>query len=152
MPQFTPTLDYELEQRYEIVREKIGAGMEQRHFVTWARDNSGWGLSDRQLRNYYHTVLERLQQEVTEHTGRSPVQEYARHLERLDYLYRRTVDTGDHKTALAVAKEYAEFRDLKNPQNQIDWRQVAQEFGLSTEATEHLDALERLAMKGAKHE
>lgn len=151
MPQFEPTLDDELEVRYGLVREKIGAGMEQRHFVKWALENTDWGLSDRQLRNYYHTVQERLQQEVTEHTGRDTVQEYARHLERLDYLYRQATAANDNRTALLIAKEYADFRDLKNPQNQIDWREVAKEFGLSTDITVHMEALERLAMKEVKH-
>jgi hypothetical protein len=156
MPQHEPATFDELEARYETIMNSMGMGVTMAQFVRWARLNTDWKVSDRQVRNYWHETEKRLTKAVTEQTGRSPVLEYARHLERMDYLYRSAVTEKDYRTALSVARDYADFRDLKNPENQIDWRSVASALGLSTEATEHLEMLDertaRLSQNGADNE
>ena len=62
MPQSNPTTGDDLEVRYELIENLIGEGMQKRHVVKYCREHDhelGWNLTDRQLRNYYDTVMKR---------------------------------------------------------------------------------------------
>lgn len=130
MPQDNPTIGEDLEVRYSIVEDLIAQGLQKRHIVRWIQDHNAdlkWNLSDRQLRNYYDTVMQRM----SEMAGKLDRRMYhVRSLQRLDYLYRTAVEVGDRKNALAAEREIINLLKLDSPGADMDWREAAQKAGI----------------------
>ena len=67
-----PTVGEALIVRYELIECLIAQGMHKRHVVQYVRDHEAelqWDISDRQVRNYFDTVQERIKQGVMRHRG-----------------------------------------------------------------------------------
>ncbi len=118
----------ELELRYELIELLVTQGLQKRHVVQWAREKSNWGISDRQVRNYYDTVMERMSQRAGKVDRRFY---HVRSLGRLDYIYRTAIEAGDRKHALLAEREIIGLLHLDDPAHEMTWREVAEKAGLN---------------------
>ena len=137
-----PTVGEALIVRYELIECLIAQGMHKRHVVQYVRDHEAelqWDISDRQVRNYFDTVQERIKQGVMR-IDRSYY--HARSIKRLDYLYQSAVaafetapaDSGNkpkhHANALNTEKELIDLLHLDDASAEQDWKQAAEQAGL----------------------
>lgn len=80
----------------------------QFHDVRTYASEKGWGLTDRQIREYMHRADELL----VERQDRSRKKTLARHHARRETLFARAVNAADYRTALAILDSDAKLRGL----------------------------------------
>lgn len=143
MPKSDPTIGEDLEARYELIEGLIGEGMLKRHVTQYIRENDaklGWGLSDRQLRNYYDTVIKRMADGAARIDRRMY---HVRSIKRLDYLYRSAVEATqtrpdnapkERKNALDAEQTLIHLLHLDAPEHEMDWRKAAEQAGLDADS------------------
>jgi hypothetical protein len=100
--------------------------------VRYAAEN-GWGLKDRQVRNY----IRRADELLVERQDRGRRKVVARHLAQRQALYARALNAADHRTALAVLADEAKLRGLYPDRGLRDLLRLAAALGLRVEDLEH---------------
>ena len=103
-------------------------------FVTTGPENP-WIISKRQIDKYMRKATDR----ITESSQIDLEREIGLAIRRLENLYKRTLNTQDFKTALAVQKERHELLGLKN--NKLDVNltgEVKHEHGITPEDAKNI--------------
>jgi len=90
----------------EILRIRLDGA--QFHDIVQYCAEKGWGLKERQLRNY----IRRADELLVERREKSRKRCLAMHLARREALYARAVNAADHRTALAVLTDLARLQSL----------------------------------------
>lgn len=129
----SPTLGDDLDARYEFIENLIAQGLQKRHVVNYIRDHDhelGWNITDRQVRNYFDTVMKRMAEGASQIDRR---QYHVRSLKRLDYIYRVSLEAGDRRQALAAEREIIQLLHLDQPGAEMDWKQAAEAAGIDPE-------------------
>ncbi len=90
----------------EILRIRLDGA--QLHDVVEYAAEKGWGLKERQIRNY----IRRADELLVERQDKSRKQVVARHLAQRQALYARAVNAADYRTALAILSDEAKMRGL----------------------------------------
>lgn len=128
MPQL-PATPAEYHERLELVESLIVKGMEQREIVRYLKEkHEGWGLTDRQLRNYVHEAKERLSSAAK---GVDRAAEFAIAKQRNDLLFSSSLKIQDYRTALAANVQNIKLMRLDRPNADFDWRAAAQQAGIN---------------------
>jgi hypothetical protein len=68
----------------------------------------GWNISTAQLRRYHQHALKKFARQIDKNIDRN----FARHFLQRRALYARAMESGDWRTALAIAKDEAELLGL----------------------------------------
>jgi hypothetical protein len=100
----------EISRRIEEVLRIIVDGAEHHDIVQYASEK-GWGVGERQLRNYAARANELLARRMERDRDKL----LARHISQRRNLYARAVNAADYRTALAVAKDEAALEALYPP-------------------------------------
>lgn len=125
----------------EVLRLRLdGANFAQ--LREYAGEN-GWGISDSMLRKYIEKANDLLKER--DERGRSHT--IRLHLARRESLYARAVQSGDHRTALAVLDSSAKLRGLGVDESDIKRAEL-----LEKEIPALLDLIRALAPDGDREE
>lgn len=129
MPQEIQASEGELLDRLEVIRGLISQGLTGAQIVKYVRKElNSWGVTDRQVRNYYNAVWKEMGNEAT---GVDRAAYFIRTLERLDYLYAKAVQISDLRTALTVIGTLIKLLRLDIPSADFDWKKAAEDAGVS---------------------
>lgn len=128
MSQKLPATPDELEARLEIIEGLIAQGLQKRHIVHWARENTDWNVTDRQVRNYVDEVMKRMSEGAAKLDRRYY---HVRSLGRLDYVYRTSIEAGDRKNALTAEQAIINLLRLNDPAHEMTWKQAAEKAGIN---------------------
>lgn len=90
----------------EVLRLRLDGA--QFHDVVQFAAEKGWGLKERQVRNY----IARADALLVERQDRGRKRIVARHLAQRQALYAKAIRAGDYRTALAVLADEAKLRGL----------------------------------------
>jgi hypothetical protein len=95
-----------------------------------------WNVGERQLQNYLEKADQLLEQRLEKRHDRL----FNMHIARREALYAQTLQTADHRTALAVLKDAAELQGLYPPKK------------VEQTATAQLHIVEEIVDAGSHHE
>ena len=124
----------------EVLRIRLDGA--QFHDVVQYSAEKGWGLHDRQLRNY----IRRSDELIAERRDKSRRRLIALHLARRESLYARAVNTADYRTGLAILADMAKLQTLY-----ITPHELAQLKELKAEVTKTLDDVERILAENKRN-
>lgn len=141
MPREQRATTGELETRYAIIRDFIVRGFTPGEGWRFIRDQTDWGISRRQVYNYFDAVQQRMADEAST-VNRAMY--FTRQLGRLDYLYHSAIMAHDPDLGLArqVTMDVVKLLRLDTPEADFDWQRVAAEQGL--DAGDILTRMKRL--------
>lgn len=103
--------DAEMEIRISIVLDMLLSGLRRREILENIRTNDAlkWDVVDSQIDNYIKAANEEIERIAERNIDKT----YKKVKSRLDYLYKKSVEKEDYKTALAVNDKEAELDGLK---------------------------------------
>jgi hypothetical protein len=120
--------ELEKETRMEVVRQLVDGRQSPGRICQIVSEK--WGISVRQARRYIHDVNE--ENAVTAQSKREEA--YSAHLSLRRHIYKKSIERGDYKTALASAIDEAKMLDLypsaKSDVTVRDWREEVKSHGV----------------------
>lgn len=134
MPQFEPTVGEDLEVRLEHIESLIDKGLTQAQIVKDCLEREAvlkWGVTDRQIRNYYSTALQRMASGAGKIDRR---QYHVKSLRRLEYIYSQAIANTNLKIALGAVREMIKLLHLDDPAHELDWQALAKEAGIDPQS------------------
>jgi len=110
MPGDNRITDLEYENRVSIVMDMILSGLRRREIFRTIADspNLKWGVTERQIENYMHDATAEIQKEIEPDRKKL----IAESKSRFEFIYKKTVNTKDYKTALLAEKSKNELIGL----------------------------------------
>lgn len=128
MPSSERSTQGELEYRYAIIRKLIAKGYTGGKVWKYVRDKTDWNISRRQAYNYYDAVYEQFAEDAT---GIDRAAYFVRTLDRLDFIYQKSVSDNDLTVARQVTMDVVKLLKLDMPDVDFDWTKTAAEHGFS---------------------
>ncbi len=103
--------DAEMEIRISIVVDMLLSGLRRREILQNISTNEAlkWDVSDRQIDDYIRQANE----EISKIAEKDKDKTYRKVKSRLEFLYRKSIEVKDYKTALVVNDKEAELDGLK---------------------------------------
>lgn len=104
-----------IEKRKAEIMQMLIQGASLREIWTYVDTKTDWGVSERTVRRYYKAA----ENDFVKSANIQVEKELGKAMERLNYLFARTVHLQDYKGALSVQKEINELLGLKTLKIQI---------------------------------
>lgn len=103
--------DAEMEIRISIILDMLLSGLRRREILQNIATNEAlkWDVSDRQIDEYIRLANE----EISKIAEKDKDKTYRKVKSRLEFLYRKSIEVRDYKTALVVNEKEAELDGLK---------------------------------------
>lgn len=110
MPKEDKSTDLEYQNRVAIITEMILSGLKRREIIRNVTENEklNWNVGERQIEKYMHDATEEIQKEIEPDRKKL----IAESRSRFDFIYKKTVNTKDYKTALLAEKSKNELIGL----------------------------------------
>lgn len=129
-----------LTKRRAEIMQMIIQGATLREVWKYVDEKTNWGVSERTVRRYYKAA----EKEFVKSANVDVEKEMGKSLERLNYLFARTVHLQDYKGALQVQREINELLGLKTLKIQIS----APDQEMTMEEIEaRIEEIEKLGIK-----
>ena len=128
MPKSNRSTQGELEERYALVRKLISRGYNGAKVWKHIRDKTDWGISRQHAYTYYNEVYKQFADDATQ-IDRAAY--FVRTLERLDFIYQKSVSDGDLNSARQATMDVVKLLKLDMPDVDFDWSKEAAEHGLT---------------------
>jgi hypothetical protein len=129
-----------VERRKAEIMQMIIQGASLREVWKYVDEKTDWGVSERTVRRYYKAA----EKDFIKSANIDVEKELGKALERLNYLFARTVHLQDYKGALAVQREINELLGLKTLKIQL----IAPEHEMSIEEIEaRIEEIERSGIR-----
>jgi len=104
-----------IETRKAMIQQMLVQGANLREVWQYVDEKTEWGVSERTVRRYYKAA----EKDFIRSANIDVEKEMGKAIDRLNYLFARTVHLQDYKGALSVQKEINELLGLKTLKIQI---------------------------------